>query len=67
MRHVCTQLNRKKRTLEKYSSGRRGAPAKGIGRVDRREGSNPSFSALISFRNLVQKTFLKKIKKVVDK
>ena len=32
--------------LEKYSSGRRGAPAKGIGRVDRREGSNPSFSAL---------------------
>ena len=31
-------------TLEKYSSGRRGAPAKGIGRVDRREGSNPSFS-----------------------
>ena len=34
------------RTLEKYSSGRRGAPAKGIGRVNRREGSNPSFSAL---------------------
>ena len=34
-------------TLEKYSRGRRGAPAKGIGRVDRREGSNPSFSALI--------------------
>ena len=32
--------------LEKYSSGRRGAPAKGIGRVNRREGSNPSFSAL---------------------
>ena len=31
--------------LEKYSSGRRGAPAKGIGRVDRREGSNPSFRA----------------------
>ena len=46
------------RTLEKYSSGRRGAPAKGIGRVDRREGSNPSFSALY---------FLNKMKKVVDK
>ena len=44
--------------LEKYSSGRRGAPAKGIGRVDRREGSNPSFSALY---------FLNKMKKVVDK
>ena len=44
--------------MEKYSSGRRGAPAKGIGRVDRREGSNPSFSALY---------FLNKMKKVVDK
>ena len=46
------------RSLEKYSRGRRGAPAKGIGRVDRREGSNPSFSALY---------FLNKMKKVVDK
>ena len=31
--------------LEKYPSGRRGSPAKGVGRVERREGSNPSFSA----------------------
>ena len=31
---------------EKYSRGRRGAPAKGVGRGNRREGSNPSFSAL---------------------
>ena len=48
-------------TLEKYSSGRRGAPAKGIGRVDRREGSNPSFSALGKMKMLRNK------KKVVDK
>ena len=30
---------------EKYSRGRRGAPAKGVGRVYRRESSNLSFSA----------------------
>ncbi len=30
---------------EKYSRGRRGAPAKGVGRVNRRESSNLSFSA----------------------
>ena len=31
--------------MEKYSRGRRGAPAKGVGRVNRRESSNLSFSA----------------------
>ena len=31
--------------LEKYSRGRRGAPAKGVGRLYRRESSNLSFSA----------------------
>ena len=31
--------------LQKYPRGRRGSPAKGVGRVERREGSNPSFSA----------------------
>ena len=31
--------------LEKYPSGRRGSPAKGVGCDKRREGSNPSFSA----------------------
>ena len=31
--------------LEKYPSGRRGSPAKGVVRVERSEGSNPSFSA----------------------
>ncbi len=30
---------------EKYSRGRRGAPAKGVGRLYRRESSNLSFSA----------------------
>ena len=30
---------------EKYSRGRRGAPAKGVGRLPRRESSNLSFSA----------------------
>ncbi len=30
---------------EKYSRGRRGAPAKGVGRLSRRESSNLSFSA----------------------
>ena len=32
-------------SMEKYSRGRRGAPAKGVGRVNRRESSNLSFSA----------------------
>ena len=31
--------------LEKYPRGRRGSPGKGVGRENRREGSNPSFSA----------------------
>ena len=31
--------------VEKYPRGRRGSPAKGVGWVDCREGSNPSFSA----------------------
>ena len=31
--------------LRKYPSGRRGSPAKGVGRQKRREGSNPSFRA----------------------
>jgi hypothetical protein len=31
--------------LEKYPSGRRGSPAKGVVRDERSEGSNPSFSA----------------------
>ncbi len=31
--------------MEKYPRGRRGSPAKGVGRDERREGSNPSFSA----------------------
>jgi hypothetical protein len=30
---------------EKYPSGRRGSPAKGVVRDERSEGSNPSFSA----------------------
>ena len=34
------------RNLEKYPRGRRGSPAKGVGRDERREGSNPSFSAI---------------------
>ena len=35
----------RKEYTEKYSRGRRGAPAKGVGRVYRRESSNLSFSA----------------------
>ena len=38
--------------LEKYPSGRRGSPAKGVGRVERREGSNPSFSATESLETV---------------
>ena len=49
--------------MEKYSSGRRGAPAKGIGRVDRREGSNPSFSVL---KLITSEKKLKNFKKVLD-
>ncbi len=32
--------------VEKYPRGRRGSPAKGVVRVERSEGSNPSFSAI---------------------
>ena len=32
--------------LEKYPRGRRGSPAKGVVRLKRSEGSNPSFSAM---------------------
>ena len=32
--------------LQKYPRGRRGSPAKGVGCVKRREGSNPSFCAI---------------------
>ena len=35
----------KQLNMEKYPSGRRGSPAKGVVRVNRSEGSNPSFSA----------------------
>ena len=31
--------------VQKYPRGRRGSPAKGVGCVKRREGSNPSFCA----------------------
>ena len=31
--------------MQKYPRGRRGSPAKGVGCVKRREGSNPSFCA----------------------
>ena len=38
---------RQLKTVEKYPRGRRGSPAKGVGWDNCREGSNPSFSALI--------------------
>ena len=41
---VCTLDRSDKAFEEKYSRGRRGAPAKGVGRVNRRGGSNPPFS-----------------------
>ena len=41
--------------MEKYPSGRRGSPAKGVGWVDRRPGSNPGFSAN---KTLGKSTFL---------
>ena len=45
------QLN----TVEKYPSGRRGSPAKGVVRVNRSESSNLSFSAI---ETLVNQGFL---------
>ena len=38
-------MRRSLTAVEKYSRGRRGAPAKGVGRDNRRESSNLSFSA----------------------
>ena len=38
-------LSARKQNTRKYPSGRRGSPAKGVGRQKRREGSNPSFRA----------------------
>ena len=38
-------LSARKQNTRKYPSGRRGSPAKGVGRQKRREGSNPSHSA----------------------
>ena len=37
--------------VEKYPSGRRGSPAKGVGWDNRRPGSNPGFSVLARFQN----------------
>ena len=39
-------LSLRQMNMEKYPRGRRGSPAKGVGWVDCREGSNPSFSAI---------------------
>ena len=41
-------LSARKSYMRKYPSGRRGSPAKGVGRQKRREGSNPSFRAMQS-------------------
>ena len=41
LRHIFYILS----VLQKYPRGRRGSPAKGVGCVKRREGSNPSFCA----------------------
>ena len=41
-------LSARKKNTRKYPSGRRGSPAKGVGRQKRREGSNPSFRAMTS-------------------
>ena len=38
-------LSARKSYMRKYPSGRRGSPAKGVGRQKRREGSKPSFRA----------------------
>ena len=55
MRHGARQFhNLEDMTLEKYSSGRRGAPAKGIGRVT-------------GARVQIPPSALKILKKVVDK
>ena len=43
-------LRQKTSYLRKYPSGRRGSPAKGVGRQKRREGSNPSFRAILTKR-----------------
>ena len=47
--------------MEKYSRGRRGAPAKGVGRDNRRESSNLSFSAkkVLDFQGLFSFSQLK--------
>ena len=42
LRHPISYRNS---VLQKYPRGRRGSPAKGVGCVKRREGSNPSFCA----------------------
>ena len=44
--------------LRKYSRGRRGAPAKGVGRVNRRESSNLSFREKEKASNRVPFIFL---------
>ncbi len=43
---IVRQVTKRRPAMEKYSSGRRGAPAKGVGRVYRRESPNLSFSAI---------------------
>ena len=47
LRQIPTRLEKHNNPFysEKYPRGRRGSPAKGVGRLKRREGSNPSFSA----------------------
>ena len=57
---IISDVRRQKETApcdeytEKYSRGRRGAPAKGVGRLYRRESSNLSFSAkkVLDFQGL---------------
>ena len=56
----CDANRFKKRNLEKYSSGRRGAPAKGIGRVTGARVQIPPSPFYFLESD-------KKIKKVVDK
>ena len=41
--------------VQKYPRGRRGSPAKGVGCVKRREGSNPSFCAKSTFSSITEK------------
>ena len=52
-----------KTNSEKYSRGRRGAPAKGVGRATGARVQIPPSP----FEKLLKKAFLKKFKKVVDK